>query len=179
VKKWSEAVQVASSFRQISDDLEELCANGDSGRWANEVDLVVRQAVREDIPGMHRVRLAVRENRLTSTVIRAEDYVREIEVTGRGWVITEEGNVVAFAVGNRETQNIWALFVDPEREGRGYGRRLHEVMVEWLFSQGVPFIWLSTDPGTRAQRFYEAAGWSFCRVLPDGEHYYELHRSKE
>ena len=142
-----------------------------------DVDGLLRQAVREDIPGMHRVRLAVRENRLTSTAIREEHYVPEIEVTGRGWVVTEDGNVVAFAVGNREEQNVWALFVDPEREGRGYGRRLHEAMVEWLFSQGVAVIWLSTDPGTRAQRFYEAAGWSFCRVLPDGEHYYELRRS--
>ncbi|HET7238646.1 MAG TPA: GNAT family N-acetyltransferase [Terrimicrobiaceae bacterium] len=141
------------------------------------MDGVLRQAVRADIPGMHRVRLAVRENRLTSTAIREEHYAPEIEVTGRGWVITEEGEVVAFAVGNRETQNIWALFVDPEREGRGYGRTLHEAMVEWLFSQGVARIWLSTDPGTRAQRFYEAAGWSFGRVLPDGEHYYELRRS--
>lgn len=144
---------------------------------SREVDRVLRQAVREDIPGMHRVRLAVRENRLTSTAIREEHYVPEIEITGRGWVITEEGNVVAFAVGNREAQNIWALFVDPEREGRGYGRKLHEAMVEWLFSQGVPYIWLSTDSGTRAQRFYEAAGWSFRRVLADGERYYELHRS--
>lgn len=141
------------------------------------MDGVLRQAAREDIPGMHRVRLAVRENRLTSTAIREEHYVPEIETTGRGWVVTEEGNIVAFAVGNREEQSIWALFVDPERERRGYGRRLHEAMVEWLFSQGVAFIWLSTDPGTRAQRFYEAAGWSFCRVLPDGEHYYELRRS--
>ena len=138
---------------------------------------VLRQAVREDIPGMHRVRLAVRENRLRSTVIREEHYVAEIEVTGRGWVITERGRIVAFAVGNKETRNVWALFVDPAHEGRGYGRRLHEAMVEWLFQQGVPSIWLSTDPGTRAQRFYETAGWTFRCVLPDGERYYELHRA--
>lgn len=141
------------------------------------MDVVLRQAVRNDIPGMHRVRLAVRENRLTSTAIREEHYVPEIEVTGRGWVVTEAGSVVAFAVGNRATQNIWALFVDPECEGRGYGRRLHDAMVDWLFAQGVPFVWLSTSPGTRAQRFYEVAGWKFCRVLPNGERYYELRRS--
>lgn len=142
-----------------------------------QTDGVLRHAVRDDIPGMHRVRLAVRENRLTSTAIGEEHYFAEIELTGRGWVITEAGTVVAFAVGNRDAQNVWALFVDPQREGRGYGRRLHETMVEWLFSQGVPFIWLSTDPGTRAQRLYEAAGWQFCRVLADGEHCYELHRA--
>ncbi|MGE3164050.1 MAG: GNAT family N-acetyltransferase [Planctomycetota bacterium] len=135
---------------------------------------MLRQAMLEDIPGMHRVRLSVRENPLTSSAIREEHYVPEITVTGRGWVITEAKVVVAFAVGNRDTKNIWALFVHPQHEGKGYGRRLHAAMVEWLFSQGVQCIWLSTDPGTRAQRFYEAAGWSFRRILPDGEHYYEL-----
>ena len=138
---------------------------------------VLRQALLEDIPGMHRVRLAVRENRLTSSAIREEHYIPEITLTGRGWVVIEANVVVAFAVGNRETKNVWALFVDPEHEGKGYGRRLHAAMVEWLFSQGVQCIWLSTDPGTRAQRFYEAAGWSFRRILPDSEHYYELQRN--
>ena len=136
--------------------------------------MLMRQARRADIPGMHRVRKAVRENRLTSSVIREEHYVPEIEVTGRGWVIEDEGEIVAFGIGNRDTQSIWALFVDPDHEGKGYGRRLHDAMVDWLFSQGLQRIWLCTEPGTRAQRFYEAAGWSFQRVLPDGENYYEL-----
>ena len=140
---------------------------------------VLREATRENIAGMHRVRLSVRENRLTSSAIREEHYVPEIEVTGRGWVVVEGEEVVAFAVGNRETQNIWALFVDPEHERKGYGRRLHAVMVDWLFAQGIQCIWLSTGPGTRAQRFYEAAGWKFRRILPDGEHYYELQRSTD
>jgi len=75
----------------------------------------------EDIPGMHRVRLAVRENRLTSDRIRPEHYVPEISVTGRGWVVERDGVIVAFAIGNFVTGNIWALFVDPGLEGRGYG----------------------------------------------------------
>ncbi len=47
----------------------------------------LRQADRGDIPAMHRVRLAVRENRLTFSVITEEHYIPAIEVTGRGWVI--------------------------------------------------------------------------------------------
>ena len=123
---------------------------------------------------MHRVRLAVRENRLTSSAIGEEHYVQVIESTGRGWVAEEHGSVVGFAVGNARTGNIWALFVDPEHEGHGHGRRLHDAMVEWLFLQGKHRLWLSTDPHTRAQRFYESAGWSFVRLLPDGEALYEL-----
>lgn len=137
----------------------------------------VRQAFRADVPAMHRIRLAVRENRLTSSVIHEEDYFPQIETTGRGWVVEEEGAVVAFAVGNRDTRSIWALFVDPAHEGKGHGRQLHTAMTDWLFAQGIATIWLSTEPGTRAQRFYESAGWKFGRVLPDGERYYELHSS--
>ncbi len=47
----------------------------------------LRQADRGDIPAMHRVRLSVRGNRLTFSVITEEHYIPAIEVTGRGWVI--------------------------------------------------------------------------------------------
>ena len=137
------------------------------------MDRSLRQATRDDIPAMHRIRLAVRENR-TSGIIREEHYNREIEVSGRGWVVEEQQEIVGFAVGNRETASIWALFVHPDHEGRGYGRMLHDAVVEWLFAQGVHRIWLSTAPGTRAQEFYEEAGWKFQRALPGGERYYEL-----
>ena len=138
----------------------------------------VRQANRSDIPAMHRVRLAVRENRLTSSAITEEHYIPAIEVTGRGWVIDLTGTVVAFAVGNELTGNIWALFVDPEHERQGYGQRLHEAMVAWLFARGLAKLWLTTDPNTRAQRFYEAAGWQFKGILADGEAMYELYNPK-
>lgn len=135
---------------------------------------LVRVATRDDVPGMHRVRLAVRENRLTSAAITEDDYPPEIEQTGRGWVAVQDGRVHGFAIGNRTTGNIWALFVDPKAEGKGLGRQLHNAMVRWLFSEGLQVLRLSTDPGTRAQRFYERAGWKFVRVLEDGEDMYEL-----
>lgn len=136
---------------------------------------VVRPAVRPDIPGMHRVRLAVRENPLTTSVIREEHYVPAIEQSGRGWVVESDGVIVAFAVGNAETGNIWALFVDPAFEGAGYGRRLHDTMTDWLFASGLHRLNLSTGTGTRAQHFYQRAGW---RLLEErgGEAFYELVR---
>jgi len=120
--------------------------------------------------------MAVRENRLVSTVIEPEDYIDAIEHKGRGWLIEVAGKVVAFAIGDVQTGNIWALFVDPAHEGRGHGRRLHAVMVGWLFANGLERLWLGTDPGTRAQRFYEAAGWHVDGPGAHGELRYELHR---
>lgn len=137
----------------------------------------LRQATRADVAGIQRVRGSVRENRLTSCVITDADVVNAIERTGRGWVIEVDSNVVAFAVGNAETGNIWALFVDPLHEGCGYGRRLHDTMVAWLWSRGLRRLWLSTEPNTRAERFYLAAGWLPTGPLPSGEVGFELLRA--
>jgi len=130
---------------------------------------MLRQAVAADVPGIHRVRMSVRENRLTSTVITEDDIRRAIEDSGRGWVVEIDGQVVAFAVGNRTNGNIWALFVDPGHERRGYGRKLHDEMVAWLWAQGLTQLWLTTEPGTRAERFYERAGWRRAGVTEMGE----------
>lgn len=136
----------------------------------------IRQATAADAAAMHRVRIAVRENKLVSMVLTDRDYITAIEETGRGWVAEEDGEIVAFAVGNRDTGSVWALFVAPVHEGRGYGRRLHDVMVAWLFEQGHDRLWLTTKPGTRAERFYCAAGWRRAGEDPPGEVRFELRR---
>jgi GNAT superfamily N-acetyltransferase len=136
--------------------------------------LTLRQAVRTDVPEIMRVRHTVTENRLTSRVISDEEVVHAIEQSGRGWVVESESKVVAFAIGNAETGNIWALFVEPAFQGQGLGRRLHDEMITWLWSRGLGRLWLSTEPGTRAQRFYERAGWHNRGLLPTGEVLFEL-----
>ncbi len=141
-----------------------------------EEEPVLRQAVVSDIPGIHRVRMSVRENRLVSTVITEAHTRRAIEETGRGWVVEVEGQVVAFAVGDAATGGIWALFVDPEHEGRGYGRRLHDEMLSWLWTQGHERLWLTTEPGTRAERFYRTAGWNWVGTTINGELRFEIAR---
>jgi GNAT superfamily N-acetyltransferase len=134
--------------------------------------------VASDIPAIQRIRASVKENRLVSRTISDEDVRIAIEETGRGWVVEEDGDVAAFAIGNRITGNIWALFVRPQSERRGYGRQLHDGMVRWLFAAGLDRLWLTTEPGTRAQRFYEAAGWQLVGTTGDGERRYELQRAQ-
>jgi GNAT superfamily N-acetyltransferase len=125
---------------------------------------------------MHRVRMSVRENQLVSTRLTEADYIDAIEALGRGWVIEVDGAIVAFAIGDASNASIWALFVEPGYEGRGFGRRLHDEMVSWLWQQGHERLWLTTDPGTRAQRFYEAAGWQVVGPTARGEVRLELHK---
>ena len=137
---------------------------------------MLRAARASDIPAIQRIRASVKENRLVSTVITDEDVRTAIEDTGRGWVVDEEGEVVAFAIGNAVNGNIWALFVRPEAEGRGFGRQLHDTMVDWLWTAGLDRLWLTTEPGTRAQRFYQAAGWQLVGPADQGELRYEMVR---
>lgn len=133
--------------------------------------------MRGDVAAMHRVRMAVRENRLQSIVLTDDDYIRAIEAPGRGWIVEADGDVVAFAIGDGSTGNIWALFVHPDHEGRGYGRTLHDMMVDWLWEQGLERLWLTTQPGTRAERFYLDAGWQRRGMTTSGEVRFEMTRT--
>jgi GNAT superfamily N-acetyltransferase len=128
---------------------------------------LLRQAGRADAPGLWRVRYAVTENTLTPGRIDDAELFDQIERTGRGWVVEEDGDIVAFAIGNASDGNIWALFVDPAAQGRGHGARLHDTMVDWLFAQGLTSLWLGTGNETRARAFYEKHGWR--AVGPHGE----------
>jgi len=56
--------------------------------------------------------------------------------------------------------NLFALFVEEAYEGRGIGRAFFKRAVEVLNDAGCPRRWwLTTWPGTRAERFYRRAGW--------------------
>lgn len=136
----------------------------------------LRQATRADIPDMRRVRMAVRENVLSDPArVTEADCVAALHELGRTWVVEVDGEIVAFASGY-DTGSIWALFVHPDHEGRGHGKALHRVMCDWLWSRGHQRLWLSTDAGTRAERFYLAQGWRPCGAVADGEVRFELDR---
>ena len=93
----------------------------------------LRLATSADIESMHRLRLAVRENRLTDPArVQPEDYRRMLETQGRGWLYEVDGQVAGFGIADGARRNIWALFVAPGMERRGIGRSLLDAMVEWL-----------------------------------------------
>ena len=129
---------------------------------------VPRPARREDIPAMHRVRMAVRENRLVSRVITEADYAERMVHAGAAWVVEEDRTVVGFAIGDVRDHSIWALFVHPDHEGRGRGRALHDTLVAWMRGFRGRILTLETEAGTRAECFYRAAGWQVVGRTPDG-----------
>lgn len=137
--------------------------------------MLIREANRSDIPGLVTVRGAVKENILTTSIPPGR-IIAGLEVRGRGWVAEDERRIVGFSMADREDSMIWALFLLPEWEGRGLGRTLLGRAVEWLWSKGCERIWLTTEPGSRAERFYAHLGWVPVGITDKGEVRFELQR---
>ncbi len=137
----------------------------------------IRLATLNDIPAMHRLRLAARENALRDPArIQPSDYQQLLTGSGRGWVALVDDALVGFGIADAANRNLWALFVAPAFEGRGIGRKLHDELLNWLFEQGPEPVWLTTEPGTRAEQFYTVAGWQFAGSEPNGDQRLEFHR---
>jgi len=120
----------------------------------------IREAVLSDIKQMQVVRNSVKENVLSDpSLVPDKDYEEFMTVRGKGWVCEIDSKVVGFAITDLKDNNIWALFLLPEYEKQGIGRQLHDIMVDWHFTQTKNTIWLGTTPNSRADMFYRKAGW--------------------
>ena len=61
---------------------------------------------------------------------------------------------------------IYYLSVEPEHQGKGYGRAIHQAAVDWLREQGVWKINLSVRSENQAvQKFYERLGYVQNHVI--------------
>ena len=115
------------------------------------------------------IRFAVQENQSSDpSLVTDEDYVWFEEHPGI-WVWDEGGKILGFSAGDTRDGTIWALFVDPACERRGIGRALFETACDTLRRAGHRTATLTTDPGTRAERFYRAAGWKIVGASTRGE----------
>jgi len=122
--------------------------------------MIFREAEMRDLASIMKVRFAVKENTLSNPDLVTEaDCIEFLFTRGKGWVCEIEGEVVGFSIADLKENNIWALFVDPNFDRRGIGRQLHDLMLNWYFSQTTTTVWLGTAPGTRAEGFYQKAGW--------------------
>ena len=143
--------------------------------YFNEAKMIFREAKVADIDAMHVVRLAVKENVLSNpALITTKDYEEYINERGKGWVCTVDNMVVGFAIADLKEDNIWALFVHPDREGKGIGKALHKMMMDWYFNNTNGKVWLSTAPKSRAAAFYERQGWKETGFTKSGEVKFEM-----
>ena len=123
-------------------------------------DLYIREAVLNDIPQLQIVRNSVLENALSDPGrITTADYQQYLTQKGKGWVWEEENQIAGFCIVSLSDNNVWALFVLPDFEKKGIGKKLHDAMLQWYFTETQSTLWLSTDPGTKAEIFYRKNGW--------------------
>ena len=144
-------------------------------------DIVVREALALDMPGITCVRTSVVENLLTREQLAARGITEasiaaSFLVDSKGWVAEQSGEIVAFSIADRATKSIFALFVLPHWEARGLGSRLLDRALDWLWANGAGRVWLTTGAETKAAQFYERRGWVATGTAPGGDRRYELVR---
>lgn len=134
-----------------------------------------REAQLKDIPQMQVIRHAVKENILSDpSLVTDEDCNDYINRKGKGWVAESENIIVGFSIVDVLENNVWALFVNPDFEGMGIGKELHDIMINWYFKQTKENIWLGTEPKTKAEKFYRKNGWKEIGRHGKGEIKFEM-----
>lgn len=118
---------------------------------------MIRKGPITDLPAITRIRTSVTENHLSV------EQMAQIGITHD----TLGGMMQSGALGcwvAEDDGEIFALFLDREHEGKGYGSALLNACETWLRQNGVAVASLATDPATRAFSFYQRRGWQ-----PTGE----------
>ena len=139
------------------------------------METIFREASVDDIDNYMLVRMAVKENVLNNpALVPREDNIAYLTQHGKGWVCEIEKNIVGFSIVGLVQRNVWALFVLPEHEGKGIGTKLHDLMINWYFSQTKEKIWLGTEQKTRAETFYKKRGWKEVGIHGSDETKFEM-----
>jgi len=137
--------------------------------------MIFREATVQDIPQIQVVRNAVKENVLSNPALVSDKDCEEFMFErGKGWVCEIDNTIAGFSIADLKEHNIWALFVDPAFEKQGIGKKLHDLMIHWYFTQTQQTVWLGTAPNTRAEKFYSLCGWKNVGVVNKGEVKFEM-----
>jgi ribosomal protein S18 acetylase RimI-like enzyme len=134
----------------------------------------VSKATSADFPRLVEIRAAVRENILSDPGSVTTADIQWFIDNSTIWTWVEDGQICGFSAGDPRDGTIFALFVDPCREGRGIGQALISLACATLRQAGHTTVTLGTEPGTRAERFYRRNGWISFGHKSNGEILFRL-----
>jgi GNAT superfamily N-acetyltransferase len=135
-------------------------------RIATRASATFRRAVAGDAAELFRVRTSVKDNHQSEEELAALGVTRDSlagmleSEDARGWCAERGDGIVAFAIARCSERDVFALFVEPDFEGRGLGTTLLDSAVDWLSEGGSKNLRLTTGRGTPAQAFYLKRGWA-------------------
>ncbi|MFK8331788.1 GNAT family N-acetyltransferase [Pseudomonas sp. BJa5] len=135
-------------------------------------NLTYRPANPDDASLCIKIRGLTRENAFSPEELHALGITTESWSTGiqdgscPGFVACDDGRMIGYCFGDRDTGEIVVLALLPSYEGLGIGKTLLAMMVDQLKNQGFHRVFLacSSDPNVRSYGFYRHLGWS-----PTGE----------
>ncbi|MBJ7263487.1 MAG: GNAT family N-acetyltransferase [Burkholderiaceae bacterium] len=132
----------------------------------------IRLAKDADIARIFDIRTSVRENHLSRAQLNdmgiTDDAIRHmIETEDCIWIAEVDAVPVGFAIADSVAGSVFAVFIRPQWEGLGLGRRLMNEAEAFLFEQ-FETIWLETDNRSRASGFYTRLGWRL-EVMLEGD----------
>ena len=130
---------------------------------------LIRRATGADRARISEIRFSVKENILRDPARVTPDMVTWFIDNPGIWLWEEDGKVLGFSAADTRDGTIFALFIDPEHEGRGIGRALFAKALDSLREAGHRTGSLTTQPGSRADRFYQRAGWKAVGTSERGE----------
>ena len=112
-----------------------------------------------DLEALVTVRMSVAENRISeASRVPVQEYRNFIEHRAL-FVWVEEKEIIGFSAADPTDGTIWALFVRPDRDGRGIGSALLDKTCRMLKRRGRSVASLSTGPDSKAADFYRRRGW--------------------
>lgn len=139
----------------------------------------LRIAGASDVPALFDIRLGVTENAMTrdelaQAGVTPQSVEAALEANARAWLAEIGGEAAAFAMADNDEGCVFAMFVKPGFEGRGFGRMLMGEAERYL-SRDHATLWLNTgaDARIRAHGFYRRLGWRMAGPAGKGELRYE------
>lgn len=137
----------------------------------NELNMVYLRLNEEDLPFYYEIIFSARENIVHPHQIKylqRENALSDIRQGGGIKCVTHSKAVgVVLPIFSPEPL-VAALYVMPEYQNKGIGKKLLNMALSWFKDKGATEVYLETDPGSLAEKLYKKLGWQYVGKAEEG-----------